>query len=52
MTKKKNNKLQWEFSAGFYPGFLFGMRSYPDDNKSDHVLYLPFVDFCLTLYKK
>ena len=28
----KKNKLKWEFSAGFYPGLLMGMRSYKDTN--------------------
>ena len=46
----------WELSIGFYPGILIGVRSYGviEDNKNrvDHVLYLPLVDFCLTIYKE
>ena len=45
----------WEMSVGFYPGVLIGIRSYgvlePHKNRVDHVLYLPFIDFCLTIYK-
>ena len=39
----------WEFSVGFYPGMLIGFRTYIEANKRNHVVYLPFVDFCLTL---
>tara|TARA_A100001391_G_C4888030_1_gene230053 strand:- start:325 stop:471 length:147 start_codon:yes stop_codon:yes gene_type:complete len=42
--------LDWEFSAGFYPGVLIGARSYKSEDKVDHVLYLPLMDFCLTIY--
>ena len=41
--------MNWEFSIGFYPGILFGMRTYREKKKNKHVMYLPFVDFCLTL---
>ena len=45
--------LSWEFSVGFYPGILVGFRSYIDDSdKVNHVLYIPFLDVCLTLYMK
>ena len=44
--------MNWEFSGGFYPGILLGFRSYTERNKNNHVAYLPFVDFCLTLYNK
>ena len=44
--------MNWEFSMGFYPGVLFGMRTYRERNKNNHVVYLPFVDFCLTTYKR
>ena len=42
----KNN---WELSFGFYPGILLGFRTYAEVNKSNHVLYLPFVDICLAI---
>jgi len=42
---------RWELSAGLFPGFLLGVRSYEDgDLQSDHVLYLGIFDICLTLY--
>ena len=44
--------MNWEFSMGFYPGVLLGMRSYRERNKDNHVIYLPFVDFCLTIFKR
>ena len=44
--------MSWEFSMGFYPGILFGMRTYAERNKQNHVVYLPLVDFCLTIFNK
>ena len=38
----------WEISFGFYPGILVGFRSYEQDDRYNHVLYLPFVDVCVT----
>jgi len=45
--KNKN----WELSFGYYPGILLGFRSYEEESKTNHVLYIPFVDVCFTLYK-
>ena len=44
----------WELSIGFYPGILIGFRSYPNTGNGveNHVLYLPFIDLCLTLEKE
>ena len=42
---------KWELSLGFYPGILLGFRSYDQDDRDNHVLYLPFVDICLTILK-
>ena len=42
----------WEFSIRFYPGILFGFRTYTEKKKDNHVLYLPMVDLCLTLHNK
>ena len=39
----------WELSVGIYPGILLGFRTYAEVNKSNHVLYLPFVDICLSI---
>ncbi len=44
--------MDWEFSMGFYPGVLIGMRTYRERNRNNHVVYLPFVDFCLTTIKR
>ena len=44
----------WELSIGFYPGIVMGLRSYgvlEERKRVDHVLYLPLVDLCLTIYK-
>tara|TARA_R100001591_G_scaffold21183_2_gene30244 strand:+ start:383 stop:523 length:141 start_codon:yes stop_codon:yes gene_type:complete len=45
--KNKN----WELSFGYYPGILLGFRSYEEESKTNHVLYIPFVDMCFTVYK-
>lgn len=44
--------MSWEFSVGFYPGVLLGLRTYKEKSKDNHVMYLPFVDFCLTIMRK
>ena len=44
-------KIDWELSFGTIPGILFGMRSYPEPTRNNHVLYLGFLDICLTVYK-
>ncbi len=41
----------WELSLGLYPGFLIGARSYDNNTTWEHVLYIPFVELCLTIYK-
>ena len=42
---------EWELSLGFYPGILVGFRSYEGSDRNNHVLYLPFIDICLTTLK-
>ena len=44
----------WDLSIGFYPGVLLGFRSYPDTGNGveNHVLYLPFIDLCLTIERE
>ena len=39
----------WELSIGFYPGVVLGFRSYKEIEKTNHVLYVPFVDVCVTV---
>jgi len=41
----------WELSFGTFPGLLLGVRSYVEDCKINHVVYILFVDICLTIYK-
>jgi hypothetical protein len=41
----------WEFSFGFYPGILLGFRTYKEKRKTNHVMYIPFADACLTIYE-
>ena len=40
----------WELSLGLYPGLLVGIRSYPEKTFTEHVLYLPLLEFVLTVY--
>tara|TARA_R100001440_G_scaffold1238_2_gene4150 strand:- start:244 stop:396 length:153 start_codon:yes stop_codon:yes gene_type:complete len=45
------NYLGWELSTGWVSGFLFGIRTYQqEENHIDHVLYLGIFDICLTIY--
>ena len=41
---------KWEISFGFYPGILIGFRSYKEEYRTNHVLYIPFADLCITYY--
>ena len=43
------NIPNWNLSIGLYPGILIGVRSYPEKDYVQHVLYLPFVDLCLEI---
>jgi len=47
-TKDKGAK-GWEISVGFYPGILFGARTYYNDPITTYVFYLPFVDIALII---
>ena len=40
----------WELSFGVVPGLILGMRSYQEENKVNHVLYILFLDICLTIF--
>ena len=40
----------WELSLGLYPGILIGIRSYQNEELTDHVLYLQLFEICLTVY--
>jgi len=49
--KENDNEPAWSIEIGFYPGCLIGVRSYKDNEKNIHVLYLPLVDIALSIYK-
>ena len=40
----------WEFSIGFYTGIVIGIRTYKYPQYTSHVLYLPLIDLCLTIF--
>jgi hypothetical protein len=42
-------RRDWELSIGTYPGIMLGFRTYKEVKRTNHVLYIPFVDVCLTL---
>ena len=48
---KNEKKIAWSIEIGFYPGILFGIRSYPEEDQTTHVLYIPLVDIALTVFK-
>jgi hypothetical protein len=39
----------WSLTIGFYPGILFGFRTYEEKEFNTHVLYLPFIDIALEI---
>ena len=41
----------WQLSFGTFPGIMFGLRTYREEFKDNHVLYIGFIDICLTIYK-
>jgi len=52
MLEEEEKEYAWRLEVGVYPGILFGIRSYHEDEKhAIHVLYLPFVELALTIYK-
>ena len=55
MAKKKKEETEvvkdnWSLSIGTYPGLLFGIRSYEEENALIYVLYVPFIDIALEIY--
>ena len=47
----KKEKRNWSLSVGMYPGVLLGARTYDEEEQVTHVLYLPFVDVALEIYR-
>lgn len=41
----------WSFRISTYPGVLLGIRTYDKRNHNSHVLYFPFIEFELIIYK-
>jgi len=51
VTEGKGDKPTWSLSFGFYPGILFGMRTYEEEKQTAYVFYLPFIDVAFETYK-
>ncbi len=49
--KEDEDSPAWALEIGFYPGIILGFRSYPLVDAVAHVLYVPFVNIVLTMYK-
>ena len=49
-TEAKANKA-WSISLGMYPGILFGIRTYDNENYMQYVLYLPLIDVSIEIQK-
>jgi hypothetical protein len=49
--KDNENETAWIMEFGFYPGVLLGFRSYVEEDFSIHVLYIPFFDISLKVFK-
>jgi len=55
MAKKKKKetpvvKNNWSLSIGTYPGILFGLRAYEEEQSLVYVFYIPFIDIALEIY--
>ena len=50
-TKGKDVKKNWSLSFGFYPGILFGMRTYEVETQTANVFYLPIIHVAFDMYK-
>ena len=53
MTFNENPQpTEWTLEIGFYPGLLFGYRVYEYEYSLLHVLYIPFIDISIEVFKK
>ena len=50
LEEEEEKDLIWRLEIGWYPGILFGVRTYKEEGYSIHVLYLPFFELALTMY--
>jgi len=51
IQKEDESKTAWAISLGTYPGVLFGVRSYQAEDQTTIVLYIPFIDIAIDIYK-
>ena len=49
--KKDENESAWFLELGLYPGILLGFRTYDQGEYNTHVLYFPFFEIALSIYK-
>jgi len=47
---EKKIKDNWSLSIRFYPGILFGIRTYEERDAIVYVTYIPFIDLSLKIY--
>ena len=47
----KEERRAWSLGIGLYPGILLGFRTYDQGHYNSHVLYFPFLEFELIIYK-
>ena len=45
------NERGYTISLGLYPGILFGVRAYEEEDFTTYVIYLPFVDIAIEIDK-
>jgi hypothetical protein len=51
IQKENESKTAWSISIGTYPGILFGIRSYRAEDQTTIVIYVPFIDIAIDIYK-
>ena len=49
--KENENESAWFLELGSYPGILLGLRTYDQGEYNTHVLYFPFFELALSIYK-
>lgn len=51
IQKENESKTAWSISLGTYPGILLGARSYRSEEQTTVVIYIPFFDIAIDIYK-
>ena len=41
----------WSIKSRILSRYMYGLRTYDEDTQVTHVLYMPFVDMALEIYK-